>query len=138
MDSIFRLRIERLKAREEVSKISPTSIWLAESTSFPYVERRRLKNELVNTDSMLYKAFDICYDYDLYGIWRGIVHEKLPLKSYLEMLRLQLMIYPKDLIKLRFVENHDQQRISYLFRDNRLKSLAWTGSIHFSSSLDLF
>jgi hypothetical protein len=43
------------------------------------------------------------------------------------MVRLQTTIYPSDFIKLRFLENHDQQRAAYIFRDNRFKALAWTG-----------
>ena len=43
------------------------------------------------------------------------------------MVRLQTTIYSDDFIKLRFVENHDQQRSAHIFRDNRLKALAWTG-----------
>jgi len=45
------------------------------------------------------------------------------------MIRLQTTIYPNDFIKLRFVENHDQQRIANICRDNRFKSFAWTGLI---------
>jgi hypothetical protein len=112
-----------------VSATYPKTVWLAESTRLPYIERHRAKRETVNTDSTLYEAFDICYDYDIYGAWRATVAESIPTKSYLEMVRLQTTIYPNDFIKLRFVENHDQQRVAYIFRNNRFKALAWTGEI---------
>lgn len=107
--------------------VYPDNIWLAESTRLPYIEGHRREREIANTDSTLYEAFDICYDYDIYGVWRAAVAEAIPMKSYLEMVRLQTTIYPENFIKLRFVENHDQQRVSYIFHENRLKSLAWTG-----------
>ena len=113
--------------REAVSAINKNTVWLAESTRWPYVEGHRAKNELVNTDATLYETFDICYDYDVYGAWRATIADAIPLKSYVELLRLQTAIYPKDFIKLRFVENHDQQRVSDLFRNDRRKALAWTG-----------
>ncbi|CAF2776509.1 unnamed protein product [Rotaria sp. Silwood2] len=114
------------QARHEVSSLYPNCVWLAESTRFPYIEGHRAKREIVNTDSSLYEAFDICYDYDIYGPWRAAIAGAIPIKSYLEMVRLQTTIYPSDFIKLRFVENHDQQRAAHIFRDNQLKALAWT------------
>ncbi|CAF1542027.1 unnamed protein product [Rotaria sp. Silwood1] len=114
------------QARYEISSSYPNCVWLAESTRLPYIERHRAKHEIVNTDSSLYEAFDICYDYDVYGAWRAAIAGVIPIKSYLEMIRLQTTIYPSDFIKLRFVENHDQHRVAYIFRDNRLKALAWT------------
>lgn len=88
----------------------------------------------MNTDSSLYESFDICYDYDIYGAWRAVSADAISIKSYLELVRLQTTIYPKDFIKLRFVENHDQQRVAHIFRQNRFKALAWTGSFFSSSS----
>lgn len=114
----------RHQARAALDK---DTVWLAESTRWPYIEGHRAKNELVNTDATLYEAFDICYDYDVYGAWRATIAGAIPLKSYVELLRLQTAIYPKDFIKLRFVENHDQQRVSSIFRNDRRRALAWTG-----------
>ncbi|CAF1134171.1 unnamed protein product [Adineta steineri] len=114
------------QARYEVSMIYPNIVWLAESTRLPYIEGHRFKRETVNTDSTLYEAFDICYDYDIYGAWRAAIADAIPIKSYLEMVRLQTTIYPNNFIKLRFLENHDQQRAAHIFRNNRLKGLAWT------------
>ena len=89
----------------------------------------RNRNGLIHTDAELYQTFDVCYDYDLYVAWRATVQGAMPIKSYLELVRLQAFIYPKDFIKLRFVENHDQDRIAYICRDNRWKALAWTGQL---------
>lgn len=124
---LMKIEICRRQARDEVLRAYPNNVWLAESTRLPYIEGHRAKREIANTDSTLYDAFDICYDYDIYGAWRAVVADAIPVKSYLEMVRLQTTIYPENFIKLRFVENHDQQRVAYIFRNNRLKSLAWTG-----------
>ena len=123
------LRVFRHQARQTLSETYPNLVWLAESTRSKYIERYRAKNELVNTDSTLYEVFDICYDYDIYGAWRATVADKLPIKSYMELVRLQSAIYPEDFIKLRFIENHDQERASYIFKNNRYKLLAWTGNL---------
>ena len=119
--------LSRRQARSEILSVYPDNVWLAESTRLPYIEGHRSKREIGNTDSTLYEAFDICYDYDIYGVWRAVVAEAIPVKSYLEMVRLQTTIYPENFIKLRSVENHDQQRVAHIFQNNRLKSLAWTG-----------
>ena len=79
--------------------------------------------------------FDICYDYDVYGAWRATLAGALPVKSFMELVRLQSVIYAEDFIKLRFVENHDQERISHILKDNRHKVLAWTGN-HLQQKID--
>lgn len=122
---MFLIRFYRRQARKEVLAVYPNNIWLAESTRLPFIEKHRVKRELVNTDNELYEVFDICYDYDIYGAWRATTANAIPIKSYLEMVRLQSTIYRKDFLKLRFLENHDQQRVSHIFRENRSKGLAW-------------
>ncbi|CAM4844396.1 unnamed protein product [Rotaria magnacalcarata] len=114
------------QARRSVTEVYPRSIWLAESCWLSAMKSQRDQDKIIHTDAELYEAFDLCYDYDLYVAWRGAVQGAASIKSYLELLRLQTFIYPKNFIKLRFVENHDQDRIAYICRDNRWKALAWT------------
>ncbi|CAF4249111.1 unnamed protein product [Rotaria socialis] len=114
------------QARRSVTEVYPRCIWLAESCWFSAMKSQRDQDTIIHTDAELYEAFDLCYDYDLYVAWRGAVQGAASIKSYLELLRLQTFIYPKNFIKLRFVENHDQDRIAYICRDNRWKGLAWT------------
>ncbi|CAF3014968.1 unnamed protein product [Rotaria sp. Silwood2] len=114
------------QAKHSVAEVNPRCIWLAESSWFSAMKTYRDQNGLVHTDAELYETFDVCYDYDLYVAWRATVQGVIPVKSYLELVRLQTFIYPKDFIKMRFVENHDQDRIAYICRDNRWKALAWT------------
>jgi len=90
-----------------------------------FVAERRSRNLSGISDSELYAAFDLTYDYDICSIWQAAVVGKVPVARYLEMLRLQDGIYPASFVKMRFVENHDQPRIMGLAR-SRSEALAWT------------
>ncbi|CAF4865472.1 unnamed protein product, partial [Rotaria sp. Silwood1] len=114
------------RARRAVSEVNSRCIWLAESVWFTAIEGYRAIDGLVNTDAELYQTYDLCYDYDVYVAWRAAVQGAIPIKSYLELVRLQSVIYPKGFVKMRFVENHDQDRVAYVCRNNRFKALAWT------------
>ena len=116
-----------LKAREEVSKVRPDCIWLAESVDFGFVRYNRLRGMTALSDSELYRAFDICYDYDVYDDFLAYVQDRAPLSAYTEALLRQEAIYPVDYIKLRFLENHDRTRAAALFPDPVIRRnwLAW-------------
>lgn len=126
LDAIFSSFFRR-QARRAVAEVNPNCIWLAESIWFTAIEGYQAFDGLVNTDTELYETYDLCYDYDLYVAWRAAVKGAIPVKHYLELVRLQPVMYPKKFIKMRFVENHDQDRVAYICRDNRWKALAWTG-----------
>jgi hypothetical protein len=114
-----------VKAREEVAKIKPGVIWLAESVQASFVGARR-SNRLVGlSDSELYRAFDITYDYDIWPIWQLAVQGKVPVRRYIEMLRYQECIYPENFAKMRCVENHDMARIMRI-APSRAQGMAWT------------
>jgi glycosidase len=143
-----------VNARSEVAKIRPGIIWLAESVHSSFVGLRRANGLSGLSDSELYAAFDLTYDYDIWPIWQLAVQGKLPVRRYVEMLRYQDCIYPKNYVKLRCVENHDQARIMRL-APSRLQAMAWTafqafnkgafliyagqesGTKHFSSHFDI-
>jgi glycosidase len=114
-----------MKAREEVSKLKTGVIWLAESVQANFVGTRRAQKLTGLSDSELYEAFDITYDYDTWPIWQLAVQGKVPVRRYIEMLRYQDSIYPANYIKMRCVENHDQARIMRL-APSRAQGMAWT------------
>jgi glycosidase len=120
-----------LEAREAVAEVNPDVIWLAESVHAAYVEIRRVRGLFAISDSELYAAFDITYDYDIWPVWQGAVRGSLPLSRYIEMLRFQDAIYPANYVKMRCVENHDQPRIMR-FASGRAQALAWTALIAFN------
>lgn len=114
-----------LKARSKVAKVKPGVIWLAESVHASFVGTRRSDGLATLSDSELYAAFDLTYDYDIWPIWQLAVQGKVPVRRYIEMLRYQDCIYPENYVKLRCVENHDQPRIMRL-APTRAQALAWT------------
>jgi hypothetical protein len=113
------------RARREVAEIKPEVVWLAESVHASFVEGRRLNNLIAHSDSEVYSAFDITYDYDIWSTFLAAVTGVIPVARYLEMLRYQDGIYPENYVKLRCVENHDNHRIMHLAR-SRQQGMAWT------------
>jgi hypothetical protein len=119
-----------LQARQEVAQINPKTTWLAESVHASFVEDRRRHGLTAFSDSEVYSAFDLCYDYEIWEIFRYAVMGKLPVRRFLELLRFQEAIYPANFVKMRCVENHDNWRIMKL-APTREKALAWTAFMAF-------
>lgn len=103
-----------IKAREEISKINPHTIWLAESVHKHFIKTLKAKGYEAADDATLYQAFDILYDYDIHPQFEGFVSGELTLSEFIEEIKAQDLIYPPHYIKLRFIENHDQPRFSSL------------------------
>lgn len=114
-----------LAARQGVAQVKQGVIWLAESVHASFVAQRRAMGLPTLSDSEVYRAFDLTYDYDIWPLWQGVVRGKVPAGRYLEMLRFQECIYPANYVKMRCVENHDQLRIMRL-APGRDQALAWT------------
>jgi hypothetical protein len=113
------------RARAEVAQVKPGVIWLAESVHASFVGARRLNGLTGLSDSELYNAFDITYDYDIWPIWQLAVQGKVPVRRYVEMLRYQDCIFPVTYVKMRCVENHDQARIMRM-APTKNQAIAWT------------
>ena len=119
------------RAREACAAVNPDTMWLTESVHMNFVRERRRNDLFAISDSELYQAFDMAYDYDIWTIWEAVVAQKLPVERYLEMLQLQESIYPKNFIKMRCVENHDQVRIHQRTGDLN-RTIAWTAFAAFN------
>jgi hypothetical protein len=113
------------QARAAVAEVKSGIIWLAESVHAEFIRKRRSRGLIGHSDSELYTAFDLTYDYDIWPIWQSAVRGAVPVSRYLELLRFQDCIYPANFVKLRCVENHDQRRILGL-APTRAQALAWT------------
>lgn len=113
------------QARSKIAKAKRGVIWLAESVHASFVGARRANKLTGLSDSELYTAFDMTYDYDIWPIWQLAVQGKVPVRRYIEMLRYQDCIYPETYVKMRCVENHDQARIMRL-APSRAQGVAWT------------
>ena len=125
-----------IKAREEVSKINPNTIWIAESVHHSFLREIRKDGFIAHSDCELYEAFDICYDYDVNEEFINYLDGRGSLENYIEKVRQQEVIYPDNYIKLRFLENHDQPRIASKVKDFELLKV-WTEFLYFQKGTTL-
>lgn len=121
-----RRRVNRAQDGEEASPV----LWLAESVHPSFLLSMRERGFGAWSDAELHAAFDLTYDYDgwerLEKAWSG----ELPLARYLEYLEVQNAAYPAGARKIRYLENHDQERAAARFgRGSRLR--AWTAFYQF-------
>ncbi|WP_163216106.1 alpha-amylase family glycosyl hydrolase [Clostridium thermarum] len=119
-----------MQAREEIKKIKPDFIWLAESVEASFILELRKGGFIAHSDSEMYNAFDICYDYDVHKYFKGYLMGEYTLKEYIEKVAQQEYIYPDNYVKLRFLENHDQLRAAELIHDD-IKLDIWTAYMYF-------
>lgn len=121
------------QARERTNRRDPATkqdsyplVWLAESTHPHFLKSIRDKGYGAWSEPELHTAaFDLSYDYDgwekLEPVWKG----ERSVRSYLEYLFVQETMYPKGSHKIRFLENHDQERAAARFTSRALLK-AWT------------
>lgn len=125
-----------LQAREEVEKVRPGCIWLAETVELDFVKLNRDKKVYMCSDSEVYQAFDICYEYDMNGYRDAYLEGKISLERYIEMLNLQEVIYPTNYVKLRFLENHDRRRAKSVYTEEKVL-INWTAFMYFQKGTTL-
>lgn len=119
-DVALRVPVEFWKqAREEVETVRPGAIWLAESTDKRFVKFIRDQRGYAATDSQLYEAFDICYDYDIWHTFIMYLKDNIPLSAYIREVENQEGTYPDNYVKMRFLENHDQERFTHYCSDKK-------------------
>lgn len=106
-----------IEAREKVSIINPDLIWLTESVELGFIKYLRDIGFDACTDSQMYEAFDVCYDYDIYSFMNGYLNHSNSLERYLYEIWRQEAVYPKNYVKLRSFENHDQERLASKTKD---------------------
>jgi glycosidase len=114
-----------IRARHEVAKLNPNTIWLAETVHPGFIVERRKQGRTAHSDGEIYRAFDIAYDHDILEVWRSCVMQEASTERYLEFVLQQDSLYPENYCKLRFVENHDQPR-AIQFIPTRDQTIAWT------------
>ena len=100
----------------------PGCIWLAESVEPLFIAYNRANGTPCLSDAELYRAFDLCYDYDTANdIWpRCATREARALRRGLNT---QEGIFPENYVKLRFLENHDRPRAGFLIPSPRAGEL---------------
>ena len=125
-----------LEARREVEKVRPGCIWLAESVEPSFIRFIRSLGLPASSDGEIYQAFDVAYDYDIYGRYSDACTGKGSLKDFAAALDAQEAIYPENYVKLRNLENHDRPRAASLIEDPcRLEN--WTAFAFFAKGIPL-
>ncbi|MBR1691702.1 MAG: alpha-amylase [Lachnospiraceae bacterium] len=125
-----------LSAREEVEKVRPGCIWLAESIENGFICMNRARGMVSCSDSEIFQAFDMSYEYDINEWYRGYLTGRSSLSEYAAHINLQESIYPDNYVKLRFLENHDQPRAHFLIPDERALE-NWTAFVYFQKGATL-
>ncbi|RKX48392.1 MAG: alpha-amylase [Thermotogae bacterium] len=105
------------KTKEEVSKVNPDLIWLAETVHPSFVKWLRERGFKAHSDVEMHQVFEITYDYDGREMLERYLRGERSLSSYIDYLYVQDTLYPEDYVKLRFLENHDLPRAAGIFRD---------------------
>ncbi|MCX8129286.1 MAG: alpha-amylase family glycosyl hydrolase [Clostridia bacterium] len=118
------------KAREEVEKVKKGIIWLSDSISPDFMMYMRNNGFSASSDCEMFQVFDITYDYDVDFAFRPFLRGESSLDSYIERLRCQEIINPSNYVKLRFLENHDQERAKMLFPVKE-DLIMWTAFLYF-------
>lgn len=113
------------EARAAVESVRPGCLWLAETVEPGFIAALRAEGFGCLSDCQTYEAFDICYDYDIYHVFRDYLDGVVPLARYAEAVNRQEVTYPANYSKLRFLENHDQARAAFLVPDGP-SLLNWT------------
>ena len=119
-----------LQARREVETVRPKCIWLSETVEPVFTVDNRARGMTSLSDSEIYQAFDMAYDYDIYGDMLDVLMDRAPLSRYVEALNRQEAIYPAHYVKLRFLENHDRPRAAFILPDGKQRRNA-TAMLYF-------
>ena len=124
------------RAREAVETVRPGCLWLSESIEPGFITWLRGQGLVAHTDQEVYQVFDIAYDYDIYGTYRGVLEGKCPLADYARAVNGQESLYPENYVKLRYIENHDQPRAAELIpSEQSLRN--WTAFMYFQKGMTL-
>lgn len=125
-----------LRARKEVAQVRPDCLWLSESVEPGFIVDCRANGLSMLSDSEIFQAFDISYEYDIYDWFRDYLMGKIPLNRYAEAVNQQEFIYPANYVKLRYLENHDNPRAAFMIPDEAML-INWTTFIYFQKGMTL-
>ncbi len=119
-----------LEARKRVAEVNPDCLWLSESVEPEFIRYLRSEGLWASSDSEIFQAFDMAYDYDIFGDFTKALTGEGTLTAYLDKVNGQESIYPANYVKLRCLENHDRARAAAIIPDERaLRN--WTAYMYF-------
>lgn len=119
---------------KEARKACGDKLWLAESVEPGFITYMRHLGIPMASDSELYQAFDVLYDYDIARFYQGYLTGNHTLEEYVNAINDQETIYPDNYVKARFLENHDRLRGHFLI-PNALDLDNWTAFMYFQKGL---
>jgi len=125
-----------LRAREEVAQVRADCLWLSESVEPAFITHNRSLGFTGLSDSEIFQAFDISYDYDIFPWYKGYFEGKNSLAEYAEKINSQETMYPANYVKLRFLENHDRHRAKFIIPGEKAL-LNWTAFLYFQKGTAL-
>lgn len=125
-----------LEARKRVAKVNPGCLWLSESVEPIFTIENRARGMVSLSDSEIFQAFDISYEYDIFAIFKGYLEGTISLDRYADSINQQEAIYPDNYVKLRYLENHDNSRAKLIIPDE-LALINWTAFIFFQKGMTL-
>lgn len=106
-------------SRQHLDEQGHRVLWLSESIEPDFIMDLRSRGFTAHSDGEMYQAFDLLYDYDVYPDLKSYYSGGLELNSLMADYMRQQWILPKDHVKLRFLENHDQIRAGALIPERR-------------------
>ncbi len=118
------------KARQEVEAVRPGCLWLAESIHQDFILENRRRGIACSSDSEIFQAFDMSYEYDTFPLMEGAISGRNSLESYVAALNAQEMTFPDNYVKVRFLENHDQIR-AHARVESEAALHNWTAFLYF-------
>ncbi len=119
-----------IKARREVERINPDTVWVSESVHGSFTKYIRDNGFYCASEGEVYNVFDMAYDYDIHTLYEGYLKGNVKLNAYLQATEQQEYIYPANYIKMRNTDNHDFPRIaSYVNESHLIKN--WHSLIFF-------
>ncbi|QMS84735.1 alpha-amylase family glycosyl hydrolase [Candidatus Xianfuyuplasma coldseepsis] len=116
----------------EVRAKNPNIVLLSESVHGGYCRHMRSRGFQVLSESEIYQAFDMAYDYDIQPFFEAYLNGEGTLNRYLEELLRQDEIYPQNYIKMRNLENHDFGRFAMYVKEDSVKIDNWTAFVFFA------
>ncbi|WP_251899194.1 alpha-amylase family glycosyl hydrolase [Lactiplantibacillus paraplantarum] len=116
-----------LEARQQVNAKHPGTLWLAESAGSGFIQELRSQGYTGLSDSELYQAFDMTYDYDVFGDFKDYWQGRSTVDRYVDLLQRQDATFPGNYVKMRFLENHDNARMMSLMHSEAevVNNLTW-------------
>ena len=105
-------------------KENPDLFFLAETIHLSFGKYLRDMGYDAISDPELFTLFDAEYEYDVNDYLQKYIKGESRIQEYLSRVEAQEALYPKNFVKVRFLENHDFGTAnSYLKDDLRLKNL---------------